>query len=150
MRYRHSWFFLLILLLLTPSLPPAAAATQPLPSSRAIALSTDGQTLLAVNPDSNSLTLVDTTTQAVIAELPVGRDPRTVAVSGGHAYIANRGSRSVSVVDISLRQTVAAIDVGYRPYGVVADPIKGRIYISVQGEDRIVVLDSVPFLVAWR
>ena len=143
MRYRHSWSFLLTLLFLAAALPPpAAAASLPPPPSRAIALTPDGKTLLVVNPDSNSLTLVDTATQVVIAELPVGRDPRTVAVAGGRAYVANRGSRSVSVVDIDLRETVAEINVGYRPYGVVADPVKGRVYVSVQGEDRIVGLDA--------
>jgi YVTN family beta-propeller protein len=101
--------------------------------------------LLVVNPDSNSLTLVDTDTQAVIAEVPVGRDPRTVAVADGRAYVANRGSRSVSVVDIDLRQTAAEIDVGYRPYGVVADPDRERVYVSVQGEDRIVSLDATTY-----
>lgn len=143
MRYRPSLSVLLTLLLLTVVLPPpAATASHPPPPSRAIALTPDGNTLLVVNPDSNSLTLVDAATQVVIAELPVGRDPRTVAVAGKHAYVANRGSRNVSVVDIGLRQTVVELEVGYRPYGVVADPLRGRVYVSVQGEDRIVGLDA--------
>jgi YVTN family beta-propeller protein len=136
----------LAVLVLIAALPlPAVAANRPTPPSRAIALTPDGNTLLAVNPDSNSLTLVDTDTQAVIAEVPVGRDPRTVAVADGRAYVANRGSRSVSVVDIDLRQTAAEIDVGYRPYGVVADPDRERVYVSVQGEDRIVSLDATTY-----
>lgn len=143
MRNRHSRAVLLALFLLAAALPPpAAAASQPPPPSRAIALTPDGDTLLAVNPDSNSLTLVDTATQAVIAEVAVGRDPRTVAVAGGRAYVANRGSRTVSVVDIDRRETVAELEAGYRPYGVVADPARGRVYVSIQGENRIIGLDA--------
>src|SRR4030042_3288292 len=60
-------------------------------SSSCIALTPDGSTLLVVNPDSNSLSLVDTATRSLLAEIPVGLDPRTVAVddAGNRAYVAN-------------------------------------------------------------
>ena len=45
-------------------------------------------------------------------------------------------------MDIDLQETVTELELGYRPYGVVADPSSGRIYISLQGEDRIVGLDT--------
>ena len=148
MHKRRSWAVLLVLGLLGAALPlPAVGASQPPPPSRAIALTADETVLLVVNPDSNSLTFVDTATQAVIAELATGRDPRTVAAAGGRAYVANRGSRTVSVVDIDRRETVAEIEAGYRPYGVVADPARDRVYVSVQGEDRIISLDAATYAV---
>jgi YVTN family beta-propeller protein len=72
-------------------------------SSSAIALTSGGAMLLVVNPDSNSLTLVNTADHSVITEIPVGVDPRTVAVddAGTRAYVANRGGDSVSVIDLS-------------------------------------------------
>ena len=146
MRSHHSWTVLLVLGLLAAGLqPPAVSASQPLPPSRAIALTADGTILLVVNPDSNSLTLIDTATQAVIAEVATGRDPRTVAVAGGRAYVSNRGSRTVSVVDIDRRETVAEVEAGYRPYGVVADPARDRVYVSLQGEGRIISLDAATY-----
>ena len=74
--------------LLTPSvlLPsgadaPALASAGPIKrASSAIAITSDGAKLLVVNPDSNSLALVDTASHSVLVELPVGLDPRTVAV----------------------------------------------------------------------
>jgi YVTN family beta-propeller protein len=103
-------FVALFVLPLVPGTRPSAMAAPdraPSPrsvrrSSSSIALTTDGSTLLVVNPDSNSLSLVDTNRQNVLAEIPVGRDPRTVAVdeAGQRAYTANRGSNSVSVVDL--------------------------------------------------
>lgn len=61
-------------------------------SSSGIALTSDGATLLVLNPDSNSLTLVDTASHSIIAELLVGIDPRSVAVddAGQRAYVANK------------------------------------------------------------
>jgi len=93
-------------------------------SSTAIALTSDGAMLLVVNPDSNSLTLVDTADRSVIAEIPVGVDPRTVAVdsAGARAYVANRWSDSVSVIDLAMRDAIAEVQTDDRPYGVVVNP----------------------------
>jgi len=62
-------------------------------SSRPLALTAGGARLLVVNPDSNTLTVVDTASRIAIAEIHVCTDPRTVAVDGAgrRAYVANRG-----------------------------------------------------------
>jgi YVTN family beta-propeller protein len=122
---------------------PATAQSPPRHSSSAIALSATG-TLLVVNPDSNSLTLVDAASRKVVVEIAVGHDPRTVAVDdvGGRAYVANRGSDSVSVVDLAKRAIVAEAPVGDRPYGVVVSPDGGWLYVAEQGVDRLAVIDA--------
>jgi len=121
-----------------PSSPPAS-------SSSSLALTADGGTLLVVNPDSNSLTFVDTTTLVPVFELEVGSDPRTVAVSydGTRAYVANRGGGSVSAIDLAARQVITTVAVGHRPYGVVVSPDGGWLYVAEQGMDRLSVLDTV-------
>ena len=123
--------------------PPSLSAVHLKRSSSAIALSADGATLLVVNPDSNSLTLVDTASHVVLAELPVGLDPRTVAVddAGQRAYVANRGGDSISVVDLAMHQVNAVVNVGYHPYGIVTSPSGDRVYVAEQGADRVSALD---------
>lgn len=113
-------------------------------ASSAIAVTANGATLLIVNPDSNSLTLVDTTSRSVIAELPVGVDPRTVTVddAGSRAYVANRGSDSVSVIDLAARQVITTVTVGDRPYGIIVSPAADRVYVVEQGTDRVRILDA--------
>jgi YVTN family beta-propeller protein len=133
-------------LFLSPVSTPVAQQQSPAAkrASSAIALTADGATLLAVNPDSNSLSVVDTAAHALLAEIPVGLDPCTVAVddAGRWAYVANRGSADVSVIDLQTCETVAHIAVGYRPYGLVVSPDGVRLYVAIQGEDRLVVVDT--------
>ena len=116
-------------------------------SSSAIAVTADGVFCLVVNPDSNSLSIVDTAAQEKVVEIGVGLDPRTVAVddAGQRAYVANRGSDSVSVVDLTASQVIAEVDVGDRPYGVVVSPSGHRLYVAEQGADRLTVLDTTTF-----
>ena len=113
-------------------------------ASSAIAITSDGATLLVVNPDSNSLSLVDLDQGNAVTEIPVGVDPRTVAVDGNGrcAYVANRGSASISVVDLVAKKHVAEIAAGYRPYGVVVSPDGGRLYVAEQGANQVRIVDT--------
>ena len=121
-----------------------ALSSTPKRSSSAIALTADGDTLLAVNPDSDSLTLIDAASLAVKAEIRVGVTPRTVAVNdaGNRAYVANWGSDTISIVDVVTLQTVGEIAVGHRPYGVVVSPDGERLYITEQGSHRLRIVDT--------
>lgn len=112
-------------------------------SSCALTLTADGARLFVVNPDSNTLTVLDTARRAVEAEIQVGVDPRTVALdeTRGLAYVANRGSNTVSVVDLAARKTIAAIAVGNRPYGIVISDDGTRLYVAEQGSNQVVIID---------
>lgn len=126
------------------SLTHAPVDAHPKRSSSAIALTTDGATLLVVNPDSNSLSLVNALSRTLIAEMAVGVDPRTVTVddAGHHAYVANRGDDTVTVVDLTARKVITSVHVGYRPYGAIVSPDGNYLYIAEQGSDRLTILDT--------
>ena len=82
--------------------------------SHAIALTPDGSILVVVNPDSNSVAILDTGMLTVKAELDVGVAPKTVAMDGhgNRACIACQGSDYVSVVDIAALEVVDTWSVG--------------------------------------
>ena len=85
---------------------------------------------------------------ASVAELAVGRDPRTVAVDsdGTRAYVANRGGASVSAIDLAAQHVITTVAVGPRPYGIVVSPDGERLYVAEQGVDRLSVIDTA----TWR
>jgi YVTN family beta-propeller protein len=113
-------------------------------SSASIAITMDGTKLLAANPDSDSVTLIDVPSRTVIAEIGVGLNPRSVAVApdGETAYVVNQGSNNLSVIDILSRSLSQNIPLGERPAGVIVSP-NGRILVVAEfGEDRIRYLDA--------
>jgi YVTN family beta-propeller protein len=131
---------LLMLVLRLPGRAQNASAFRA--SSSAIALTPNGDALLIVNPDSNSLTLVDTATRSILAELTVGVDPRSVAVApdGGSAYVANQGSDGLAVIDLQIPSVTTEVDVGGRPVGVAVSPDGATVAIAELGDDRVRLL----------
>ena len=112
-------------------------------SSSAITITLDGKTLLVTNPDSNSLSLVDTAARDLV-EIPVGLDPRTVSVdaSGRLAATANRKSGSISLINIPRREVVGELQVGALPWGVVLSTDGRTAYVACEGAGWIAVVDT--------
>jgi len=113
-------------------------------SSCAVAVTADGTHLLVVNPDSGSLTIVDTATQAVAVELAVGTDPRSVAIApdGRSAYVANQGSSTLAVIDLEALQLSHEIPVGDQPVGVAVSPDGRFVAVAELGDDQVRFLDT--------
>jgi YVTN family beta-propeller protein len=79
----------------------------------------------------NLLTVMDTTTYAVTANITVGRDPLGVDFDGsGFVYVANYGSDTLSVVDLAAKTVVRTLPVGHSPIDVAVDPTRRRIYVA--------------------
>jgi YVTN family beta-propeller protein len=118
----------------------AAPATQSSP----IALSADNTRLVNVNPDANTITLFDATVTppAILAEIPVGTEPVSVALANGKAYVANSASGSVSVVDFTAKAVVKSIIVGSEPLGIASAPNGTLVYVANSASNSLTVIDT--------
>lgn len=109
-------------------------------SSGTLALS--GGRLWVVNPDNNSVAVLDTAMQARIAEIAVGQRPRTLTVApDGRIWVANQDSASISIINptsLSVVQTVA-LPRASQPFGVVATP-SGSVYVSLSAVGEVMRL----------
>jgi YVTN family beta-propeller protein len=85
---------------------------------------------------------VDARALKVMAEVKVGDDPRTAAFTrdGAFLLVANRGSGSVSVVDVAAARPVAEIPVGALPYGIVAGGQQAFVSLSAPGQVAVIDL----------
>ncbi len=75
-----------------------------------------------VNPDNNSVGVVDTQSLSLLAEIEVGIDPVSLAEApDGNIWVVNRQSASISVVDASSLAVVATYPLqrASQPYGIV-------------------------------
>jgi YVTN family beta-propeller protein len=129
--------------------PPTA--TPPAKSSL-LALNPAGTELWVVNPDANSVSVLGVNSNGVVklAEIPVGRQPRTMAFSldGGRVYVACQGANELWVFDTAARTVLRRIPVGHQPHGVAVSPGDGRILVSNEGDGTVTVVS--PALVVKR
>jgi YVTN family beta-propeller protein len=114
-------------------------------SSHALALNDSGDILVVVNPDSNSITLVDTASLSKLVEIPVGENPRSVTLNGNIAFVANQGSDTISVIDLLAKSVLHTIPVGDRPVGAAVSPDSRFLAVAELGDDAIRFLDTTTF-----
>jgi YVTN family beta-propeller protein len=97
------------------------------------------------NYNSSHVTVIDTHTYAVVAEIEAGWDLTGVAVSKagpkkGYAYVANDDD-TVAVIkpDFTVEEV---IDVGSSPYGVTVSADGAYVYVANKGDDSVSVIDT--------
>ncbi len=101
--------------------------------------------LWVVNPDNDSVTVFDAVTRARLAEVKVGRAPRTLTMGvDGRVWVANTESSTLTVLrgDLSVAQTVA-LPRGSRPHGVVFDPAGTSLYVALEHGGQVLKLNPV-------
>ncbi len=92
----------------------------------AIAITPDGNYAYVTNLGSNTVSVIATATNTVVATIPDVSSPSGVAVTpdGKHAYVSNGGSNTVSVIATASNKVVDIIPVGNGPsaVGIVPPP----------------------------
>ena len=120
-------------------------------SSQPLALSANGDFLVAANPDNNSVSFFDVRGGATkrAAIVPVQVEPNGVAFSpdGGRAWVANTVSGTVSVIRTniangSISKPHKHIRVGTEPYGLVLAPNGTRLYVANARSNTVSVIDT--------
>lgn len=113
-------------------------------SSSFIAISPDGSMLAVVNPDSNSVALVDTTSRTTQVEISVGIEPRSVSIDrqGRKAYVVNHGSDSITQIDLATHQVITEFTVGDRPVGIAIAPDSSMLAVAELGNDSVRLIET--------
>jgi YVTN family beta-propeller protein len=133
-----------------------------------MAFSADGSKAYVALNGSNTLGVIDTATNSLVNQIPVGNAPRQVVLVGGEAFVSNEGGRparpgdftnlsdgtpivadsstgaastgTVSVVDLSTAQQTGSIPVGLEPTAMYLD---GRtLLVANSNDDSVSVIDT--------
>ncbi len=114
-------------------------------SSSPIAISEDDSLLLVVNNLDDSVSVINVAGDANIkvAEIEVGDEPRTVAISPDKqwAYVTNQGSGTVSVINLTTNQKEKDVPVGIEPYGIALTPDGTRGYVANSASNTVSVME---------
>ncbi|RYZ01928.1 MAG: DUF1929 domain-containing protein [Myxococcales bacterium] len=97
-----------------------------------------------VNPDADTVSVLDSAALTRLKELAVGASPRSVAVApNGRIWVVARDSATISVVDpssLTVTQTIS-LPARSRPYGLVFAP-GGSAYVSLDATGQLLQLDA--------
>jgi YVTN family beta-propeller protein len=88
--------------------------------------------------------VIDTTTDVVIAKVPVGLHPAHVVLTpdGRFAYVTNGGDNTLSVIDASTQRRVSTIAVGKFPHGIRFSPDGTQAYVANLKGGTVSVVDT--------
>ena len=119
--------------------------------SGSIALTADDKRVVVVNRQKDSVSVIrvrkddGTDTDQLIAEVPVGDEPRFVALSPDdkRAYVTNAIDGTLSVIDLAAAtpQTIGtALDVGVEPRGVAVTPNGSYAFVASHATGDVMVV----------
>jgi len=117
----------------------------PKASSGMLEHSTESQ-VWNVNPDNDTVAVIDTQSLSLLAEIDVGSEPVSVAEApDGNVWVVNRQSASISVVNPSSLAVIATYPLqrASQPYGIVMDSNSALVALQAIGKVQRVGLNGV-------
>jgi len=109
-----------------------------------LTLDPTGSRLYVSNYAGNSVSVIDLTTNAVIATIKTKKRPLELALdpTRGRLYITNFAADRVQVLGTISHSVLATIKVGKRPFGVAVDPATNRAWVTNAIDDTVSVIDG--------
>ena len=100
--------------------------------------------LYVSNLGSNTVTIIDTSTNLVIKNLTVGPNPAGMALTpdGSKAYVANNGGDTISVIDAATLSELPTIQVGNQPTGIAITPDGKKAFVSNFQDNTVSIIDT--------
>lgn len=100
--------------------------------------------LWVVNPDNNTVTVIDTANQSVIDEIEVGTGPQSVAVApNGDIWVSNKGSSTVSIIDgdsLNVSSTIE-LPLASQPHGLAFSPDEAFAFVVLEASGSLLKIN---------
>jgi YVTN family beta-propeller protein len=127
--------------------PPPGSVLKRASKSSTVAITGDDVHVLMVNPEDDSLSIFDVTTETRLAKIATGDEPSSVVIGPDDktAYVANRAAATVvkvSGIDGSSPAIAGTTDVGSEPIGLALSPTGAKLFVAEFAEGRISVIDT--------
>ena len=106
-----------------------------------MAILPDGRKLYAVDKQNNSLSVFDLAQERLIKIVPVGIDPRGVAVSPDGKIVCVANHDTLSIIQVSTDSVVATIQVAPSPNAIIFSPDSKNAYVIHPSEGSLSLVD---------
>ena len=116
---------------------------RPLPHSSPIAITQDGDILIAVGADFEGVAILDTRASDPPQFVKTGKDPRGVAIrkDAKEALVVNFGAGTLSAIHLESLQVQWQLPLGLEPFGVVYSPNEKEAWVTLSGENKLAIVD---------
>ena len=122
-------------------------ANRPTHSSSLVFESRDaGDRVWNVNPDNNSVSVFEAISNTKVAEILVGREPRTLGIApDGRVWVTNLADASISIIDQGTLTVINTINVprGSSPYGIVFAPNGSAAYVTLEQTGYVLEMNPI-------
>jgi len=120
----------------TPDLPLES-------NPRGLAINQYTNIAVVANEKSDSVSIVDLDTQAVLSTVPVGKAPIGVAIDKGKniALVSNSKDDTVSIIDLNTFSAIKTIPVGKEPEGIAINQLTHTSLITNHKDDTVSVIN---------
>ena len=107
-------------------------------------VSATGPFAYVTNFDSNTVSMIDTSTLLPVTNIPVGSGPLDLAISpdGTQVYVGNNSGNDISAIDTASSTVVATIPLPSSPYGLKFTPDGTSVYVATGASQSVLVIDT--------
>ncbi|HET7504950.1 MAG TPA: beta-propeller fold lactonase family protein, partial [Kofleriaceae bacterium] len=111
---------------------------------KGVAVTPDGSKVYVINNGRNTVSVIDTVSNAVVATIPVGNTPFGLAISpdGALVYVINLRGNNISVIDTATNTVTTTIPVGRFPASIAVTPDGAAAYVANEGDNNVSVIDT--------
>ncbi|HXW97629.1 MAG TPA: beta-propeller fold lactonase family protein, partial [Gemmatimonadales bacterium] len=104
-----------------------------------IDITPNGNFVYVANKDSNTVSVINTSTLTRVANIAVGSAPWGVRVTpnGSFVYVANSGANTVSVISTATNTVTATVTVGSNPRGLAITAAGDIVYVANSGSGTV-------------
>ena len=114
-------------------------------ASSSIAYEAAHDRVWVVNPDNDSVSVIDALSNTRIAEIPVSRDPRTLALAAdGRVWVVCKDDAVIAIIDPSTLAVVqnVGLKAGSQPHGIAFDPLGANAFVALEASGKVLRLDG--------